>query len=94
MKIDRDEEGTLTILSQTLNMMLKATLFLKVFSFVKLLVTIRENFETFHRKGLSFPGHLATNTMLLKSLGKLTGRPAESYCPIALTHLLRNGTDR
>lgn len=73
MKIDRDEEGTLTILSQTLNMMLKATLFLKVFSFVQLLVTIRENFETFHRKGLSFPGHLATNTMLLKSLGKLTG---------------------
>lgn len=43
MKAENFEKKVLlTTLSQTLNMMLRATQFLKVFSFVKLPVTIRE----------------------------------------------------
>ena len=41
------------------NTMLRATLFLKVASSAKLPVTTRENLDSFHRKGLSFPGPLA-----------------------------------
>lgn len=44
-----------------------ATLFLRVFSFVKLQETVLEDWGAFHRRGLSFPGCLATNTTPLKS---------------------------
>lgn len=61
-----EKEVLLPSVSQNLNTMLRATLFLKLFSFVKPLVTIRENLGTSQEKGLSFPGHLTTNTMVLK----------------------------
>lgn len=52
-----ETEGLMTSKGQTLNMKLKATVFLQVFA--KLSMTVRENISPFHRKGLSFPGDLA-----------------------------------
>lgn len=52
-----ETEGLMITKGQTLNMKLKAAVFLKVFA--KLSMTIRENISPFHRKGLSLPGDLA-----------------------------------
>lgn len=80
-----EKEVLLTSVSQNLNTMFRATMFLKLFSFVKPLVTIRENLGTSQGRGLSFPGQWTTNTMLLRS-----SRLAQSYCPTALINLPEN----
>ena len=54
------KEALSTSLSQILNVKPAATSFLTVCSFVKLLVTMRENLGSFHGKGLPFPGRLAS----------------------------------
>ena len=91
MKMEHfEEEVLLTNVSQNCNTMLRATLFLKLFSFVKPLVTIRENLGASQGRGavISWTSDYKYNAPEVQK--SLTRRLAESYCLTALIHLPEN----